>query len=272
MIRIETLKVNDLIVGYDKKIILNQINVSIPKGKITVLIGSNGCGKSTLLKTMARLLKPIQGDTYLNDQLMREMDSKKIARTLSVLPQTPVAPEAMTVLELVRQGRYPYKKMFKSYDQEDEQAVLNALKATNTYELRDREVQDLSGGQRQRVWIAMVLAQDTEVIFLDEPTTYLDLAHQIDILDLLQILNEDQGKTIVMVLHDLNLAARYADYFVVVANQKIYSSGAPEEVMTKQMLEDVFSLKAEIERDYLTGTPICVPYSRRKKKTKGDLL
>lgn len=266
MVIIEALLVKDLIVGYDKKIILDHINVSIPKGKITVLIGSNGCGKSTLLKTMSRLLNEKQGDIYLNERLMKDMSAKQIAKELAILPQTPVAPEGMTVIELVRQGRYPHKQLFKPYSKKDHEAVKRALHATDTYELRHREVQDLSGGQRQRVWIAMTLAQDTETIFLDEPTTYLDLAHQIEVLDLLQELNEDQQKTVVMVLHDLNLAARYADYLIVVSNQKIYSCGTPEEVITKQMLEDVFSLKAEIEKDTLTGTPICVPYSKRLKR------
>ena len=261
----EALSVHDLVVGYDKKIILNGVNLSIPKGKITVLLGSNGSGKSTLLKTMARLLKKMEGTICLNNKSIDEMDSREIAHTLSMLPQTPVAPEAMTVLELVRQGRYPYKKRFKGYSEEDDQVVMKALSATNTYDLRNREVQDLSGGQRQRVWIAMTLAQDTEIIFLDEPTTYLDLAHQIDVLDLLLELNEEQGKTIVMVLHDLNLAARYADNLVVVSNQKIYASGTPEKVITKKMLDEVFGLKAEIELDSLTQTPICVPYSRQKK-------
>lgn len=204
---IEALLVEDLVVGYDGKVILDQINVSIPKGKITVLIGSNGCGKSTLLKTMSRLLNEKQGNIYLHERLMKEMSAKEIAKELSILPQTPVAPEGMTVLELVRQGRYPHKQLFKPYSKEDDEAVNRALHATDTYELRHREVQDLSGGQRQRVWIAMTLAQDTETIFLDEPTTYLDLAHQIEVLDLLQELNEDQHKTVVMVLHDLNLAA-----------------------------------------------------------------
>lgn len=216
----DAIETNALTLSYGDTIIINELDVKIPKGEITVFIGSNGCGKSTLLRSIARLLKPRNGSVLLEGNSIAKLPTKEVAKQLAILPQGPIAPEGLTVLQLVKQGRYPHQSWLKQWSKEDEDAVSNALKATGLEDLAERPVDSLSGGQRQRAWIAMTLAQQTDIILLDEPTTYLDMTHQIEILDLLFELNERENRTIVMVLHDLNLACRYAHNLVALKDKK----------------------------------------------------
>ncbi|MDQ0338490.1 iron complex transport system ATP-binding protein [Caldalkalibacillus uzonensis] len=263
-----SLKTKRLTLGYGETTVINNLDLSIPEGRITVLIGSNGSGKSTLLRSLARLLKPREGTVLLNGKNIASLSTKEVAKQMAILPQTPVAPEGLTVLQLVKQGRYPYQSWLKQWSEEDEQAVQKALAATNLTDLAERQVDSLSGGQRQRAWIAMSLAQDTDILLLDEPTTYLDLAHQIEILDLLYDLNRSEGRTIVMVLHDLNLACRYADYMIAVYRQGIFAQGEPEQIMSPGLVEKVFGLSCQVITDPLYGTPLCVPYGKGKKQRR----
>jgi len=256
------LEAKELTLSYDDTVIIDRLQVSIPKQKITVLIGSNGCGKSTLLRALALLLKPAGGCVLLDGEEIAKLPTREVAKRLAILPQGPSAPEGLTVFQLVKQGRYPYQSWLKQWTKRDEEAVRKALEATQMSEFADRPVDSLSGGQRQRAWIAMTLAQETETILLDEPTTYLDLTHQIEILDLLYELNQSERRTIVMVLHDLNLACRYADHIIAVHNQSVYAQGAPEEICTESLMRDVFSLECKIVADPLYGTPLCIPYSK----------
>lgn len=258
----ETLMAKDLTLGYGEEVIIDQLDLSVPKGEITVFIGGNGSGKSTLLRSLARLLKPRQGNVVLNGEDIAKIPTKEVAKQLAILPQSPVSPEGLTVEELVKQGRHPYKTMLKRWSEEDERAVTEALAATNLTDLKDREVDSLSGGQRQRAWIAMTLAQGTETILLDEPTTYLDMTHQIEILDLLFELNEKRKSTIVMVLHDLNLACRYAHHIVAIKDKKIYAQGKPEEIINCKLVHDVFQMKCDVLYDPMFGTPMCIPHGR----------
>jgi iron complex transport system ATP-binding protein len=244
--------------------IVHELTLTIHPGTITALVGPNGCGKSTLLRGISRLLKPAYGAVYLDGQNIHAMKAKDLARQLGILPQAPTAPEGLTVHELVAQGRYPHQNWFQQWSHDDERIVAEALEQTNLTLFADRPVDTLSGGQRQRAWIAMALAQQTQVLLLDEPTTYLDLAHQIDVLDLLAELNE-QGRTIVMVLHDLNQAARYADEMVALRGGQIVAQGVPQLVMTTETIRQVFGLHAEIISDPVTGTPLCVPIGRRAR-------
>lgn len=216
------LETNSLTISYGDTVIIDDLYMKIPKGEITVFIGSNGCGKSTLLRSLARLLKPQSGSILIEAQKISELSTKEIAKQLAILPQGPVAPEGLTVLQLVKQGRYPYQKWYRQWSEEDEQIVHNALEATGMSALSDRLVDSLSGGQRQRAWVAMTLAQNTNIILLDEPTTYLDMTHQIEVLDLLFELNEKENRTIVMVLHDLNLACRYANNLIAIKDRSVY--------------------------------------------------
>jgi iron complex transport system ATP-binding protein len=267
------LQAKQLTCAYGETVVIKDLNLSIPEGQISVLIGSNGCGKSTLLRTLARLLKPEQGAVVLDGKNISSLPTKEVARKMAILPQSPVAPEGLTVLQLVKQGRYPYQSWLKQWSKEDEEAVIRALEATGLIDLAEREVDALSGGQRQRAWLAMALAQDTDLLLLDEPTTYLDLAHQIELLDLLYDLNRNEGRTIVMVLHDLNLAARYADHMIAVYNQGIYAQGSPEELMTPALVEKVFGLSCQVMADPVHGTPMCVPCSKKQiVKRKGEEL
>ncbi|TCP30636.1 iron complex transport system ATP-binding protein [Scopulibacillus darangshiensis] len=263
------LEAKDLSVSYGDTNILDELNLKIPKGKITVFIGKNGCGKSTLLSTFARITKPTKGSIILDGKSIAKISTKKIARELALLPQGPSAPEGMNVLQLVKQGRYPYQNWMKQWSREDEEAVSKALSVTGTAELADRPVEDLSGGQKQRVWIAMVLAQDTDTILLDEPTTYLDLSHQIEILDLLYDLNQNENRTIVMVLHDLNLACRYADHIVAIQDKHVFAQGAPEEIMSCDLVKDVFGMDVNIVNCPLFGTPMCIPYGKGRNVKEG---
>ncbi|MGN7296334.1 ABC transporter ATP-binding protein [Fredinandcohnia aciditolerans] len=260
-----TLQTKNLHSGYDQNLILKDVNLSIPKNKISIIIGSNGCGKSTLLKTMARLLKPSDGDVYLDNKSIYEIPSKKLARTVGLLPQSPIVPEGITVADLVGRGRFPHQSMFSSWSKKDYEAVATALDMMNIAEFSDRHIDELSGGQRQRVWIAMALAQQTDILFLDEPTTYLDITYQVEILDLLKDLNEKYGTTIVMVLHDINLSARYADYLFAVKNGKLIAEGSPNDIITSELIKETFNLDCHIINDPISNTPLVLPISRFHK-------
>ncbi len=255
-----------LTLGYHQQAILDQLDIDIPKGRITVFVGSNGCGKSTLLKAFARLINPKQGQVILNGADIQQRSTSQVARELSILPQSPQAPESMSVYQLVRMGRYPHQNWLKQWSETDEQKVMEALERASLLDLKDRSVDSLSGGQRQRAWIAMTLAQDTDVILLDEPTTYLDLAHQIDVLDLLYDLNREQNKTIVMVLHDLNLACRYAHFMVAIADKKVFAKGDPSDILDAQNVRHIFGLDCHITTDPIFGTPMCIPFGKGNKR------
>ncbi|GAB4508339.1 MAG: ABC transporter ATP-binding protein [Anaerolineae bacterium] len=262
----DLLHIEDLSLCYDSStVIVHQLNLRIQQGTITALVGPNGCGKSTLLRGLSRLLKPVKGTVYLDGHDIHAMKARDLAKQLGILPQSPTAPEGLTVHELVAQGRYPHQNWFQQWSREDERIVLEALNKTNLSMFADRPVDTLSGGQRQRAWIAMALAQQTDVLLLDEPTTYLDLAYQMDVLDLLDELNAE-GRTIVMVLHDLNQAARYADSIVALRGGQIVAQGTPDQVMTPENILQVFGLKAEVIADPVTGTPMCVPIGRRSPR------
>ncbi|MEH7344155.1 ABC transporter ATP-binding protein [Bacillus sp. JJ1532] len=262
MVNAQAIVTNQLTLSYGDTIIINELDLKIPKGEVTVFIGGNGCGKSTLLRSIARLLKPKSGAILLEGEAIAKLSTKEVARKMAILPQSPSAPEGLTVLQLVKQGRYPYQTWLKQWSDEDEKMVNAALKATSLEPLKDRTVDSLSGGQRQRAWIAMTLAQDTDTILLDEPTTYLDMTHQIEILDLLFELNEKEQRTIVMVLHDLNLACRYAHNIVAIKDQKIFAQGKPEYVINYSLVKNVFGMDCEVTMDPLFGTPLCIPYGK----------
>lgn len=247
-------------IAYEEALIVKALDMHIPHGKITSIIGPNGCGKSTVLKAIGRILRPRSGHVYLSGEDIRKLSTKDVAKKMAILPQTPTAPSGLTVSELVAYGRFPHQRGFGKLTPEDKKIVQWALSVTKLTEFEHREVDTLSGGQRQRVWIAMALAQQTELILLDEPTTYLDLAHQLEVLELLYDLNRRQGCTIAMVLHDLNLAARFSDYMVAIRSGSIIKHGAPDEVMTPTVLKDAFSIDAEIVREPRTGRPVCLTY------------
>ncbi|ASS90327.1 MAG: ABC transporter ATP-binding protein [Bacillaceae bacterium] len=259
---------HELTFAYGQNMIIEDLNLTIPTGEITVLIGSNGCGKSTLLKSLARILKPAGGSVLLEGKDIAELPTKEVAKKLAILPQGPEAPEGLTVLQLVKQGRYPYQNWLNQWSKEDEELVFRALEATRMSELAERTVDSLSGGQKQRAWIAMTLAQNTDIILFDEPTTYLDITHQIEILDLLFELNMKEKRTIIMVLHDLNLACRYAHHIVVLKDKNIYKQGKPEDVMNVQLVKDVFEMDCKIIRDPIFGTPLCIPFGKGRNINK----
>lgn len=261
------LDTQQLVLGYEKTEIIHGLNIEIPRRKITALIGPNGCGKSTLLRGMARLLKPSGGSVHLDGKAIGQLKTKEIAKRLAILPQGPVAPEGLTVRELVAQGRYPHQSFFQQWTEVDEKASEDALRITNMLAYADRSLESLSGGQRQRAWIAMTLAQETEILLLDEPTTFLDLAHQIDVMDLLVDLNKSRGSTIVVVLHDLNQAARYADYLVIVKEGHVFAEGQPKEVMTSSIIKEVFGLANQVILDPISNTPLCVPIGKHKHQS-----
>jgi iron complex transport system ATP-binding protein len=261
-----SLVAKNVTLAYDRAIVIRDLNLQIPTGAITVLIGANGCGKSTLLRGLARLLKPCRGSFYLNGTAIAKLSTQVVARQLGILPQSPTAPEGLTVRELVAQGRYPHQTWLQQWSHEDENMVAKALEITMMTDLSDRPLERLSGGQRQRAWIAMALAQDTKILLLDEPTTFLDLAHQIEVLDLLHDLNQQESRTIVMVLHDLNQACRYADWLVAVRHGKIYCQGYPTEVMTETMVKEVFGLMCQIMEDPVAQVPMCIPIGRKDQR------
>ncbi|AGF58544.1 MULTISPECIES: ABC transporter ATP-binding protein [Clostridium] len=258
----QLLEAKDIVTGYDKKIIVDGIDIVIPSNKISVILGANACGKSTLLKTLARLIKPISGKVLIDGKKITSMPSKKLAQILGLLPQSPVVPEGITVWDLVSRGRFPYQSFLKSMSQKDFEAIEEALEIMGITELANRCVDELSGGQRQRVWIAMALAQQTDILLLDEPTTYLDIAYQVEILDLLTDLNKKRGTTIVMVLHDINLSARYADYIFALREGKLIDKGEPEKVITSELIWTVFGLNCVVIQDPVSNSPFIVPKGR----------
>jgi iron complex transport system ATP-binding protein len=253
------MRVKALSGGYGDTQILNDIELDVPKGKITILVGPNGCGKSTLLKTMARVLEPTKGEVLLGDKNVHQLPTKTVARELALLAQGPVAPEGLTVRELVAQGRFPHQTFLRQWSTEDAKAVDDAMAATDVAQFADRPVSSLSGGQRQRCWIAMSLAQDTDVILLDEPTTFLDLKVQVDVMNLLTKTARDTNKTMVVVLHELNIAAAFADKLVMMRNGQILADGAVDDVFTSENLNQIFGLNANVLLDQRSGRPVCVP-------------
>lgn len=256
------LSTSHLSLGYGDGDIIHDLDLVIEPGGITSIVGANGCGKSTLLRGLARLLKPTSGEVVLNGRSISSIPTREVARTLGLLPQSALAPEGITVFDLVSRGRHPHQGPFAKWSAADSDAVKSALLATNTVDLADRAVDELSGGQRQRVWIAMVLAQQTGILLLDEPTTFLDVAHQLDVLELLSDLNKNLHTTIVMVLHDLNMAARYSDHLIAMRGGQVYAAGKPEDVVTRQLVGDVFGLDAMIIPDPVFASPMVVPIGR----------
>ena len=255
----------DVSLGYGDRSVVSDLTTHVPDGQTTVIVGANACGKSTLLRGMARLLKPSSGSVLLDGQEIATLPSRQVARILGLLPQNPVTPEGVTVVDLVGRGRHPHQSAFRRWSTEDELAVAEALELTDTLDLADRLVDELSGGQRQRVWIAMALAQQTDLLLLDEPTTYLDISHQVEVLDLLSDLNQARGTTIVMVLHDLNLAARYADHLIAMCQGRIEAAGAPAEVITEDSVRTVFGMDCHVIEDPVTATPMVIPLGRRSR-------
>ena len=251
-------RTEDVTIGYDRRIISRHLDVEIPDRAFTAIIGPNGCGKSTLLRALARVLTPVEGRVLLDGKAIGAYRSKEVARRLGLLPQTSLAPDGIRVADLVSRGRAPHQSLIQQWRESDETAVASALEATRLTELSGRLVDELSGGQRQRVWVAMLLAQQTPIMLLDEPTTFLDIAHQYELMELLRTLHEE-GKTVVTVLHDLNQAARYADELIVMRDGEVVATGAPVEVVTAEMIQEVFGLRALVVPDPVTGTPAVVP-------------
>ncbi|SMR82600.1 iron complex transport system ATP-binding protein [Aliiroseovarius halocynthiae] len=257
-----TLKSENLDVGYDGHRVIKGLNIEIPMGQITAIVGANACGKSTLLRAMSRLLSPMSGQVVLDGKAVHQIPSKELARTLGLLPQSPIAPDGITVADLVGRGRHPYHQLFSRWGGSDDAAVARALDVTQTANLSESSVDELSGGQRQRAWIAMALAQETDILLLDEPTTFLDVSHQVEVLDLLTDLNRDLGTTIVMVLHDLNLATRYADHLIAMKQGQVHATGAPGAVLTVETIREVFALNSEIIVDPVSQKPLMLPIGR----------
>lgn len=248
--------------GYGDRTIVDSLDLRVPAGRVTTIVGANACGKSTLLKAMARLLTPSSGQVLLDGKAIHRLPTKQVARVLGLLPQSPIAPDGIAVSDLVSRGRHPHQGALSRWTSADDAAVARALEATDVTHLADRPVDELSGGQRQRVWIAMALAQETDVLLLDEPTTFLDISHQIDVLDLLTDLNRERGTTVAMVLHDLNLAARYADHLVAMAQGQVIAAGDPGDVLTEDTVRRVFGLDSRVVPDPLTGRPMVIPIGR----------
>ncbi|AQP48224.1 iron dicitrate ABC transporter ATP-binding protein [Tessaracoccus aquimaris] len=249
-------------VAYDSRVVISGLDFAVPSGAVTVIVGPNACGKSTLLRSMAGLHRVAAGEVRLDGESIERLGRRTVARTVAVLPQSSTAPDGVRVGELVARGRYPHQGWFGFARSDDDQIVAKALSDTGIADLADRRVEELSGGQRQRVWIAMVLAQDSDIVLLDEPTTYLDVTHQLDLLDLLADLNRERGTTVVMVLHELNLAARYADHLVMMRDGAIVAQGPPAEVVTADAIRDVFGLDSHVIPDPVSGTPLVVPVGR----------
>lgn len=257
-----TLVAEDLGLAYGSRTVVDGLDLSIPPGEISVIVGANACGKSTVLKAMSRLLLPHHGAVLLDGKQIHRLPTRQVAQTLGLLPQSPIAPEGIAVSDLVGRGRHPHHGLVSRWTAEDDRAIARALEVTGTVDLADRAIDELSGGQRQRVWIAMVLAQQSELLLLDEPTTYLDISHQVEVLDLLTDLNRDFGTTIVMVLHDLNLAARYADRLIALAGGRLVAEGSPEEVLTAETVAEVFGMRSQVVADPVSGKPLVLPIGR----------
>ena len=264
----EGIETKALSLAYDSDPVIRRLSLSISTGQITTLVGPNGCGKSTLLRGLARLLKPQAGHVLLDGKAIHTLPTKQLARQLGVLPQSPSAPEGLTVYELVAQGRYPHQGFFQQWSQEDEAIAQEALAITNTVALANRPLDTLSGGQRQRAWIAMTLAQNTPILLLDEPTTFLDIGYQLEVMELIERLNRERQMTILLVLHDLNQAARYSHRMIVMRDGAIHADGPPRAVLTRSLLAEVFNIRANILFDPESGTPICVP--QRTVQTRLD--
>ncbi|MBT0772275.1 ABC transporter ATP-binding protein [Kineosporia sp. J2-2] len=265
------LRAEGLTLSYDQQVVVENLGVNVPDGEFTVIVGPNACGKSTLLKALARLLGPRAGQVYLEDKPIGSYSSKQVAHRLGMLPQSPIAPGGITVGDLVARGRYAHQSLLRQWSSQDEAIVVEAMRQTSVHELAKRYVSELSGGQRQRVWLAMALAQQTPVLLLDEPTTYLDITHQVEVLDLCADLHE-QGRTMVAVLHDLNLATRYATHLIAMRDGRIVAEGDPVRIVTAEMVEQTFGLKCRVIPDPETGTPLIVPVDRavRRASAKQD--
>lgn len=264
------LRAGGLRLAYDDRVVVEDLDVVVPPGRISVIIGANACGKSTLLRALARLLSPKDGTVHLDGRSIHSMPTRQVARRLGILPQSPVAPEGLTVIDLVGQGRAPHQTWWRQWSSADQDAVTAALRATGMLEHAERSVDELSGGQRQRAWIAMAVAQGTPILLLDEPTTYLDLAHQVDVLDLVVDLNRSESRTVVMVLHDLNQACRYADHVIVMKSGGIVAEGAPGEVVDAELVEEVFGLRCQVSTDPVSGTPLVIPIGRHHEHGRPD--
>ncbi|GAB3112481.1 ABC transporter ATP-binding protein [Streptomyces calidiresistens] len=259
----------EVTLAYDRRVIAEDLTVAVPDRSFTVIVGPNACGKSTLLRALARLLRPTAGRVLLDGAAIDRLPARELARILGLLPQSPVAPDGITVADLVGRGRYPHQGMLRQWSREDERITTGAMAATGVDALADRYVDELSGGQRQRVWIAMVLAQQTPLLLLDEPTTYLDIAHQIEVLDLCARLHEEEGRTLVAVLHDLNHAARYATHLIAMREGRVVAAGPPVEIVTAELVEEVFGLPCRVIRDPESGTPLVVPAARTRGAVPG---
>lgn len=254
-------------IGYGRAIVVSDLSLALPRGAFTVLLGPNGSGKSTILRALSGLLSPRRGAVLIDGVAIAQLSSKDLARRIGVLSQGPSAPEGLTVRELVQQGRYPHRSLFGRWTPRDEEACAQAMRLTGMETFQDRQLDNLSGGEKQRAWIAMALAQETDILLLDEPTTFLDLAHQLEILDLIGDLVRERGKTVVAVLHDLNQAARYADQMVLLKQGRVISMGRPAEVMTAGAIADVFGVASSIISDPVTGTPMCVPAGSQGRRS-----
>ncbi|MBN2982370.1 ABC transporter ATP-binding protein [Cohnella algarum] len=261
-----TFQVENLVAGYENKTVIHDVGLVVPGNKISVMIGSNGCGKSTLLKAMARLIKPESGSITLDGKPIGKFPPKELARVVGLLPQSPIVPEGISVADLVGRGRFPHQSLLGGWSKKDYAAVAEAMEIMNITEFANHPIDELSGGQRQRVWIAMALAQQTDILFLDEPTTFLDITYQIEILDLLTDINRKHGTTIVMVLHDINLSARYADHIFALQGGRLVAEGAPSTVITSELIKDVFGLDCTVIEDPVSGSPYVIPIGRHHVK------
>ncbi|MEU4156476.1 ABC transporter ATP-binding protein [Actinoplanes sp. NPDC026670] len=262
MTEAHTLDVEKVTLGYGERTVVDALDLRLPPGRITAIVGANACGKSTLLRAMSRLLAPRAGRVVLDGKDLHKQPTKEVARTLGLLPQSPIAPEGIVVADLVSRGRHPHQRVLTRWGAQDDEAVHRALEMTGTLSLADRPVDELSGGQRQRVWIAMTLAQQTDILMLDEPTTFLDVSHQVEVLDLLIDLNRERGTTVLMVLHDLNMAARYADHLIAMAGGAIHAQGDPAAVLTVDTVQAVFGMNCKVIDDPVSGKPLVIPIGR----------
>ncbi|MEV6649104.1 ATP-binding cassette domain-containing protein [Streptomyces sp. NPDC051219] len=264
------LTARELTLAYEDRTVVHELDLAVPDGQVTVIVGPNACGKSTTLRALGRLLKPRGGSVLLDGTELARIPTKKIAQSIGLLPQSPVAPEAITVADLVARGRQPHQHWWQQWSEADERAVTDAMERTDVSALAERSVDELSGGQRQRVWIAMALAQETDLLLLDEPTTFLDISHQVEVLDLVRQLNHDRGRTVVAVLHDLNQAARYADHLVAMKSGRIVAEGHPRDVVTADLVHEVFGMQSVVIPDPVTGSPLVIPAAPWSPKAEDE--